>query len=287
MKQTPQLTIAAGVLTLALSALPLHAATNVIFEDDFGTSPTPGTINDFGYYTQANSGGMWGILTSDSGTTMDANFLRNGGSSANTNSIKQWMDAPITLSGVGDSLVVSFDIDSRGPFLEGSALNLQIALYNSSYEITANQISGANPFVGNVSGYGYFQTMDGGNVYRLTDYDTTADLGGSPDSITAPAELYDQTVHTVSFHITKEETGATFALYDGTNLLYSHTDTTASSFTFNTLRLRNPGVGTGGVYLDNISVTHTTGSTIPEPSVAGVLAGIATLGFVAGRRRRR
>src|SRR5690606_38689153 len=114
---TPQSQLAAGALALALFALPLQAATNVIFSDDFGTSPTPGTINDFGYYTQANSGGMWSIYTSDSGTTMEGNFLRNGGQSANTNTIKQWMDTPVTLTNAGDSLKVSFDMDSRGPFL--------------------------------------------------------------------------------------------------------------------------------------------------------------------------
>jgi|GEM_PF-6284057 len=285
MKPSPHpVILTAGALALASFALPSFAATTIIFSDDFGTSPTPGTLNDFGYYTQANSGGMWSVLTSDAGTTMSANFLRNGGSSANTNTIKQWMDTPVTLSGVGDSITVSFDMDSRNAFSASATLNLKIALYDSSYTITENKITGPNPFDGKVSGYGYFQTNAGGNVHRLTNFDATEDLSGAPSSV-LPSGLYDQAVHSVSFSITKEAAGATFALYDGNTLLYCHTDPTATNLTFNTLRLMNPGVGGAGVFVDNISVIHTT--AVPEPSSAAALAGLATLGPVATRRRRK
>src|SRR5690606_31485903 len=91
----------------------------------------------------------------------------------------------------------------------------------------------------------------------------------------------------LSLTVTKVASGAEISFLRDGDPLSTWIDTSVSgSFDLNTFKIRLTGSSTER-YLDNVVLTHTTGSTIPEPSAAGVLAGIATLGFVAGRRRRR
>jgi hypothetical protein len=287
----PSLSIIGMMAAIGLTPFgSLHAATTVIFADNFDSATVPtSTINEFGYYTRANSGNPWAIKTGSSATTHTGNYIETGGSTANGDTIKQWVGSPVSLN-VGDTLTASFDVDNRSSVVLSplSSLNLKMTFFDSSHTITANSIGATNPFNNKVSGYGYVQTNAGGSIQRYTNYDTTTALGGTPPAAAQFADfqqIYDLSVHTLTFSITRQLAGATFTFAEGGNIIYSYTDTTASAFTFNTLRLLAAGASGNGFYIDNIGVTLTT-ATIPEPATAAVLAGLGMLGLAATRRRR-
>lgn len=295
MKHTPQSQLAAGALALALFALPLQAATTEIFSENFNNIADNTALNTAGWYYRHGSASTsyWpGPIAYENGT-MSGNVLRGGsGSSGNNWVLKQW--GGTTLTNVGDSLSLSFDMSFNLPG------RFNVSFFDTGgTEITANSHSigiptGTNSVIAGSTGYAFEQIYASGEPTSGGIGTTTAALNGF-DTVNLQTSLetlpsLTGNVSTFTFTVTMVETGAAISFLRDGAVLDSWTDTSVTgSASFDTLKLWVSATNSSTVNraLDNVVLTHSTGSTIPEPSAAGVLAGIATLGFVAGRRRRR
>ena len=276
MKHTPQSQLAAGALALALCALPLQAATTELINQSFDTmrlnadDPDREDLKAAGWYSwNSNTQGAYaGIATAPTG--MSGRVLSVGGSSANSYIYTQWN--AVSLANVGDSLTLN--VAARAGAMHASN-PYEFTLLDSSNVLTENSKGGTEPMA-TASGFSYRINSTGEALLAYTE--------GTPSTLVSDSNVpavFDSTVYNYSFSVTvtSAETATIRMVIDGTESL-SFEQSFEGLLGFNTLRMRS----STGAQWDDVVLTHTT---IPEPSAAGVLAGITTLGFVAGRRRRR
>lgn len=290
MKHTPHPVFSASALVLALSAIPASAATTVLFSENFNSIANNTELNTAGWYYRhgSNSTTYWPGPVAYSNGAMTGNVLRGGtGSSANAWVLKQW--AGTTLTSVGDALSVTFDLS-----MVSTASRFNVSFFEAGNTvITANSYStggiaggSANAIAGS-TGYGYHHDFGAGTAgivtttVASTGFDTVAYKPS--DTATIVGEVMNLT-----FSVKLVETGAEISLFKGTQPLSQWVDTSVSgSISFDTLKfwISSTNSATANRALDNVVVSYT--SAIPEPSSAAALAGLATLGLVATRRRRK
>jgi hypothetical protein len=248
----------------AASAQALSAQT-VLVEDTFSNA-SGSSATQFDWYSHNGSadGTVWDI----SGDALRA----PGYNGVWTSALKSF--SSVTLD-VGDSLSLSLDI--RQTTTAAGTLNIGLANL-------------ASPMSGNILG----SALDPGNYLSFrqdfaVNSKATLHKGGSTLLATSDSASTNITTdyQTVTFTLTRLANGLEMKASIGSTLVVSHLDTAATEFTFNTIRLATPGNSNGGVYFDNITLTRTTATAIPEPATtAALVAGACALAGIAGARLR-
>jgi hypothetical protein len=252
------------VLTFACCATsPLMAAT--IFSDDFTGVGNP---NAAGYYSyNTNSGGTAWTIAADNTSPLSGNTLRNAGGSAGNTIVYKQVTA-FTLAADGDYADIALDFHSVGT---GGLLGVQLVSSMSSF--SANNFGGANPLIG-TTGYLFQQNFNAATPTYRESSGTTVTLLNSPTG----GSTISNTAQSFTFRLTRVAGGLQMdASFNGVPLS-SYTDTTVSSYTFNTVGLSS---GTAINY-DNIAL-----NVVPEPASISLLAMGAVGGLVLIRLRRR
>lgn len=290
MKPTPHPVFSASVLVLALSALPASAATSVLFSENFNAITNNTELNTAGWFYRhgSNTSTYYPGPIAHSSGTMSGNVLRGGtGSSANAWVLKQW--GGTTLTSVGDALSVTFDLS-----MVASASRFNVSFFEAgSTVITANSYStggvaggSINPITGS-TGYGYHHDFGAGTAGIVTTTVANTGFDTVAYKLSDTANIVGE-VRNLTFSVKLVETGAQISLFQGAQQLSQWTDTSVSgSISFDTLKfwISSGNTTTANRALDNVVLSHT--SAVPEPSSAAALAGLATLGLVATRRRRK
>lgn len=255
--------------TLALSAVAANA--QIIFND----------TTDFSNWYQ--SGTSAGTLIKDT----DLTWSGGGGTSIN-NVIGRSFDT--TTLGIGDSITATFDLT-----FTATPNIFSVGLFNTTGTISGGDYAAAPYNLGTYTGYYTFLRDNAANsVARGTTGNSSSTStplsGGTDETLFTNSASIDYTISTpyqVDFTLTKasaDQVDTLFRLLDtGDNVLYSiaGSDTTTPYDTFNGVFFRNYN-SAGNVTFDSIAVT----STVPEPSIYALLAGLALCGLVIIRRSR-
>lgn len=285
MKHTPHPALAVGALALGLFALPANAATSILINENFDSIANNTDLNSAGwYYRHASvSTAYWPGPAAYSNGTMSGNVLRGGtGSSENAWVLTQWDRT--TLTNVGDSLSVTFDMRLT------NAHRFNVSFFDAEgTSITANSNSGTTNVIAGSTGYGYEQLFTSQTLTTSGIITTTVANTGHDASVfkTSLTPTLTGEVMTLTFSVTLVETGAQVSLLRGATVLDQWIDTSVvGSISFDTLKFglstKVSAIDTRA--LDNVVLSYT--AAIPEPSSAAALAGLATLGLGATRRRR-
>lgn len=261
----------------AVTAATLPAATSILVSENFDSM----RLNDddldredlaaAGWYSWAanTSGAYAGIVVAPSG--MSGRVLNVGGSSANSYHHTQWND--VSLSNVGDSITLT--LDARAASIGNNTNPFEFAFLDSSTVITEHSKGGTDP-MSTASGFSYRINSTGEAFLAYTN--------GTATSIASDAtypSIFGSVVNSFSFSvtITSADTANLRLMVNGVESL-SFNQSFSGSIDFNTLRIRS----STGAQWDNINVIHV--AAIPEPASVAALAGLATLGLAAARRRR-
>ena len=284
---TPSLTLAGIIAALGVASLgSVQAATTVLLNENFDTYSTVADVNAAGWYFRntSSSGALWGDPQTLNEAPLSGMTLHHGGgSTGNTWVLKQWSGT--TLTSLGDSLTLSFDA------VLGSGNEFDVGLLDASQTLSGNALGGASPIAG-ATGYGYVQTASTAGVVGIISGSGTTSSSTDPSTSSNDLNTFLDTLSTLpsitgtalsfSLVITKVATGAQVDFYQGSTLLSSSIDTSATdSLTFNTIKLR----AFNNSNLDNVVLTYAT-AAVPEPSTAACFTGIVTLCLALVRRRR-
>ncbi|MCU0792387.1 MAG: MYXO-CTERM sorting domain-containing protein [Opitutaceae bacterium] len=274
MQSTP-LTIFAALTCATLA--PSLATAGVVFSDTFSDSDRAGWFNSSGVSNTATVAD--GALTVTSGRHVLAYF------------------ADTTLSSVGDTLTLAFDVSVLNPLNAGSGFRVGFFDKNGSTAVSAD---GVNTGFGNYLGYTaalnlvppgspviFRQRDNPGNTALITTNTNYTQLGSAGGPV---ASFVSGT--TYRFIYTLEKTGAD-ALSIGVSVTggafgetYQHSvpDESGIVSLLNSFAISSTTTTATSFTLDNVSVTFTP---VPEPSSFAAWSGVAVLGLVASRRRRR
>jgi hypothetical protein len=266
------------VLPFALVSLYVHGAqaSTIILSDNF-TGVSSAQLNANGwYFTNSNAAGTpWSVVT-DNTSPLSGNVMSNPGSSTrNTQAYKQF--STTTLAGIGDSITIKLDFHTTTAATDF----FSVGLLSSANTFTGNIIgSGTNP-AADADGYGTWQAFSSSPT--ALSYRGILNNSYSGDVLYTTSQLNklnDNLGHSYMFSITRVATGLRLDSWIDGNALDSFTVTNPAYNSFNTLKLLAPVNTTFNV--DNIVL-----STVPEPSVFGLLAVFAVMGIFSPRRRSR
>ena len=290
---------------VALLVLPLSAiAQSVVVNDSAWSTPVSnsytGDTSGLNYYGSSGSsgqlnttGGMLSLATSSSGRGLSLVFPTQ------------------TLSNIGDTLSFSASFKITTPLLTNGTNNFRIGIMNSSggTTITTNGYNNTNAnFVG-YEGYmaassigiedstpsKFFKKLTAGNAIIGSTTGLFSDLadGGIDLGTGVETPVFAAGIDYVISLIATSISGG------GVNLAYSLTggdvgsvynfnadDATASTLSFDTLALHVNSNSWTTTDLQNVNVTYTAFSAVPEPNTFALLFGMMALGFVGARRRR-
>lgn len=299
---TPSLLkITSAGLLLATSA----AAQTTLINDSF----TSVVVNGSGSTQTATSGAQTyqQLVNSNlfSGSVDSLSFSTTG------NSIGFVQFSPTTLANTGDYISLSFTVTYAGTPASGSSA-LRFGLYNTLGDINTAKSYNATTNPQGDTAKGYYASLnpgDTGAAWSAGSNNLSKDLGnmlspfnsvlggaaGSTVALasTASAVTFGATTQSISLTLTKTANGISLSgSFAGETI--SATDVNGQSSggnngtpytTFDTFFFGN-GVSVGAWSMDNLVVT-TTGSAIPEPGSAALLAGGFALACVATMRRPR
>ncbi len=253
------------------SASYTHAATEIVYQDDFSNGSRAG------WYNSAGSGGLYvnnqtGQLNAINST---ARFLT-------------YYDA--TTLDVGESLTVSFDITMES--VANNQYGFRVGILNSGgeeYQVTADDYGSTNELFNNYGGYRlntnlgadtagntYFSERNGTGPKLLADGMTSLTNSAAGVNLTA------ETPYTVSFTFTRSDSTTLNLSFSMNSIVLSDINTPADTFTFDTLAFYK--ASSGDIYLNNVEVTY---DSIPEPQEMGLTLGVIALLATVVRWRRR
>ncbi|MDF3128973.1 hypothetical protein P0Y35_07180 [Kiritimatiellaeota bacterium B1221] len=252
-----------GITSLLTGSLQLSA--NTIYTQDFSAGRP-------GWYNSTSSGGL----------------LVTGGGLKSINTYSRFLthfDAT-TLS-VGESLNVSFDLKVEAPF-DRNDWSFRIGIMDSE---GANQVSaddyGSSTDFTNYGGYRIntnIATNGTGVTYFAERSDNAGSLLGTPGSTSLAnsangVNLDADTWYSTQFTFTRTDSTTLDLSFSLNGVTLLDTDTTASTFRFDTLAFYEGDVNSA-TYVDNVLIT-----TIPEPStITMVGAAFLLVGLYFKRR---
>lgn len=263
------------LFALALAGA-LSANAEELINDTFASGGA--NANGWYFYNSASAGTAWSTASAPvNATLLSGSTLRNNlGTMQNTVALKSF--ASFAFDEVGDSISLTMSFRSNGT--TGT-------LHNVGFYSLTNDSIGANSFGGTdltANTGGFFLTKSFAANSALT-YRNVANETLFTSSATA--SIGDATDHTISFTLLMTVGGLQISssidgVSQGSHTVSSVTAT--SGFSVNALRLSANGSVT---YYDNIVVTASSVSNIPEVGTAwlGVAAG-AFAWFSVSRRRR-
>ena len=271
----------------AFSMLVLANASSTLAANVYSNSFTGTTGQPSDWYTYANTS----LALSN-----DKLLLTNtaiGGATAIAGAELNF--GPVNLLSVGDTLTVQFDITQvlvAGSFNDA----IRIGLVNSaSTSLSANTPNAVNA-AAFLSRTGYFAQLDtrttgqSGTVVVRTDTAlvnqfSSGGIAGYTNGNLSSLNVFDTSTDTFSWSITRTALGYDLAMAVNGGTPLTLIDSATPTTSFNTL-LIGAKYGTNSFTIDNLTITTSSASSVPEPSTYAVLAGLGVLGFVVYRRRR-
>lgn len=261
---------------VALCANSLQAST-IIFSDNF-TGVTSGELNAKGwYFTGVSEGGTPWVTTTDNTSPLSGTVMSNpGATSRYTQAYKQF--STINLDQIGTSISIQLDFHTTTFATEFYS----VGLLDSANTLTENVFGLANPLA-DADGYGTRQAFsDSPTAQTYHRIDNNAYTGTLLSTNSTTSKLNDNLGHSYTFSITRVATGVRLDSWIDGVALDSFTVTGGVYTSFNTLKLVAPAGNTVSFNVDNIVL-----STVPEPSVFGLLTVVAGVGVFRRRRRNR
>jgi|GEM_PF-4216112 PEP-CTERM putative exosortase interaction domain len=272
MKLTKTLRVLPALLALPAAA---SAATEILINDTFDAN-----VSGWHFYRNT-TGQAW----YRSGTKVNPDDPTAGSMAATIDqalaSEAHRQFEAVTLDMIGDSLTVSFDYRMTQAHSTGG---LQVGFFDLGAPITANLFGpGTTSFVAGKTGYS-FRTNTHATAPTASFVDN---LNGNLTTGLSTVVIGDNAPHKISYTISLVAEGLLLSGMVDSVSIGSYTVADITSFTADTLRIHLPNVQGGAMYIDNVLVEFTAGSTIPEPAHASLLlGGLALAGFVLRRPRR-
>jgi len=252
---------------LGLLLVPVHGA--IVISDDF-ESGNPG------YFRNGSAAQLF--TTDDSSGIGSGDALQHN---PNGNSFRKIIRtySPFTLSNVGDSIEVNFDLRYPSGSPTANSQGFRFGFYNSNGTLPT---ADGQDLTGN--DFGYYSALGTGGTAGRFIFETEANgfLGGGTQNQLIAAgttTINDASVREVGFSLERVSTGLSIDLSLNGSSILSFIDTTPTTYTFDQI-----GIGLGGVSAtdDNYRIDNLQLTTIPEPSSL-MLLGIALAGFMAFR----
>ncbi|WFB35758.1 hypothetical protein P3T73_16525 [Kiritimatiellota bacterium B12222] len=259
------LMVLAGISSLLIASLPLSAGT--IYSEDFSSGRE-------GWYNSSSAGGL----------------LAGGGEIKSINSWASFLGHfPSTTLAVNETMTVSFDLKVDTPVVGNYKFRMGVMDSGG----VANQATGdnygsidpslftnyggyrVNTNVGDAAaGHTYFSERSGTGDGLLSNGMT--ELTNSENGV----NLADDTWYTTLFTLTRTDATTINLSFSLNGVTLTDTDTTADTFTFDTLAFYEGNVTTA-TFVDNVLITT---AVIPEPTTLTLMVGALLFGLYFKRR---